>query len=239
MNNKQKNSNQDQNNLNQSNYNSQINNEIQKTSLGSNQNLDNNTYAQFQQVNVSMFQQQGANYNIKTPNEKNQDNVYINNMINNASSLDEKLLIAYIGNNQDKILNGKFNFAAMFLSYFYAAYRKYYPFTIVLYLISTIISIISVAFGSYYDNPAIGDTFMYITYIPVAIFTGFKFNKMYVNYAKKNINKIRNENPNITDEELCDLCRNHGKPSVAISILSFIVFVIAVSVIRMLITGVN
>ena len=60
----------------------------------------------------------------KMENENTQERV------NNASNnLNEKLLIAYIGNNYSKIKSKKFSVPAFFLGYLYTGYRKFYSLT--------------------------------------------------------------------------------------------------------------
>ena len=68
-------------------------------------------------------------YNKKSTEEKNQENNQIYSLINNATTLDEKLLIAYIGNNYQKIILQKFSIPAL-LSWLYTLYRKIICFVI-------------------------------------------------------------------------------------------------------------
>lgn len=141
-------------------------------------------------------------YNIRTPEEKKDNINNINNKINSTASLDEKLLIIYIGNNYEKIIKEKFSIPALFLQYFYVFYRKVYIPGIIYTILITI-------------TPS---NLVYI-WIIVGIFLGIFFNKLYISYAKNRINKIKEENKNLSENELLNLCKQKGGTSVLSAIL--------------------
>lgn len=152
-------------------------------------------------------------YNVKKTDEKNQENIQINNMINNATSLDEKLLIAYIGNNYQKIMLQKFSVPALFLSWLYTLYRKVY--------IPSIIGMSIIFILGFLPNV--------IYSMVVCIFVivlGINFNKWYIAYVKNKIQKIKTNNPNVYENELISICRVHGGTNIWIAIAIYIVFVI-------------
>ncbi len=141
-------------------------------------------------------------YNITTPEEKKENINNINNKINSTASLDEKLLNIYIGNNYEKIIKEKFSIPALFLQYFYVFYRKVYIPGIIYTILITI-------------TPS---SLVYI-WIIVGIFLGIFFNKLYISYAKNRINKIKEENKNLSENELLNLCKQKGGTSILSAIL--------------------
>lgn len=62
--------------------------------------------------------------------------------------------------------------------------------------------------------------------IILMICSGFLFNKLYVKYAKKKINKLRQENPNATENDLIKLARQKGGVSFRALAIYIIVFII-------------
>ena len=151
-------------------------------------------------------------YNKKTPEEKQQKNFQLINLINNGNTLDEKLLIAYIGNNYEKIMQKKFSVPALFLSWIYTLYRKVYLPSII-----GMIVIIILAF--------LPPTIYYILTFAFVIVLGIYFNKWYITYAKKQINKIKMNNKNVNENELINICIKKGGTNVWIAILIYVVFV--------------
>lgn len=157
-------------------------------------------------------------YNITTPEEKKENINNINNKINSTASLDEKLLNIYIGNNYEKIIKEKFLIPALFLQYFYVFYRKVYIPGIIYTILITI-------------TPS---NLVYI-WIIVGIFLGIFFNKLYISYAKNRINKIKEENKNLSENELLNLCKQKGGTSVLSAILiplaiAYVIRIIMISI---------
>jgi membrane protein len=157
-------------------------------------------------------------YNITTPEEKKENINNINNKINGTASLDEKLLNIYIGNNYEKIIKEKFSIPALFLQYFYVFYRKVYILGIIYTILITI-------------TPS---SLVYI-WIIVGIFLGVFFNKLYISYAKNRINKIKEENKNLSENELLNLCKQKGGTSILSAILiplaiAYVIRIIMISI---------
>lgn len=115
----------------------------------------------------------------------------------NENELNEKMLMAYIGNNYDRITNNKFSICSFFLNWIYVAYRKFYPLLAILIGIIMIIIILP-------------DSLFTIIALITNIILGLFFNKWYVSYAKKRINKIKQDNANVTESELIDICKKKG-----------------------------
>lgn len=153
------------------------------------------------------------NYNKKTPEEKIQNDFQINNMINNATSLHEKLLIAYIGNNYDQIIQKKFSIPALFLSWIYTLYRKIY--------IPSIIGMVATIFLGFLPNPIYS-----IMIFAFVIVLGINFNKWYIAYAKKQVNKIISNNQNVSETVLINICKEKGGTNIWAAIAIYTVFVI-------------
>ncbi len=149
-------------------------------------------------------------YNSKTSDEKNQENIH---MIDNTNSLDEKLLILYIGDNYQKIMLQKFSIPALFFSWLYTLYRKVY--------IPSIIGMAIVSILGFLPN-----SIYYIIVLIFLIVLGINFNKWYIVYVKKQIQKIKTNNPNASENELINICRKQGGTNIWMSIVIYIVFVI-------------
>ena len=136
-------------------------------------------------------------YNIKTKEQKTIEKENFDNYINSNESLDNKLLYAYIGKNYQTIMNKTFSCSAFFLNEYYMFYRKMY---IPALILSVLLSIIA-RFSSKYAG---------IVLIIIYFILGFVFNKLYVKYAKYQVNKIKVENPDLSENELINLCLDKG-----------------------------
>ena len=153
-------------------------------------------------------------YNKKTSEDKKE----VNNMIASANSLDEKLLIAYIGENYNNINSNKFSIPAFFFNWIYMLYRKIY--------IPAIIGMIIVALLDFLPS-----TLYTLIIIAVIIILGSNFNKWYITYAKKQIEKISSENYNISQNELIDIVKEKGGTNIWLAILIYIGLSIIVQII--------
>lgn len=150
-------------------------------------------------------------------NDSPEDKRNIVNMINGEKDIDNKLLIGYIGNKYEKIIRKKFSVSAFFLSSIYLIYRKQYLPAIAISIVASIADFIS---------PVI----YYIIYVIFIIVLGINFNKWYVEYAKKQINKIKANNPNASVNQLIDICRKKGGTNVWGVVVWFVVLVIISSI---------
>ncbi len=156
-------------------------------------------------------------YNKKTPKEK----VFYQN---NDISSDEVLLKTYVGSNYGKIKNQKFSVVAFFLNWMYMGYRKFYK-LLLIYVIP--MSILSVIFN---------ENLLILIYIPFSILAGLKFNKWYLDDAKKQINKIKMSNPQASESELISICSKKGGTSIVPVILTFVGITVLGSIIRVAVT---
>lgn len=144
-------------------------------------------------------------------NKKSKNNSISNINSGNFQNSDERLIAAYIGSNYEKITTRKFNFAAWFFSVFYILYRKMYIQGSLLFLGFTLL----ISF--------LGNEISTILIAVLLIVIGFIFNKVYVNYVKKQVELIKNNNPNSSEDELVNICKNKGGTSLFISIVILIV----------------
>ena len=160
-----------------------------------------------------------------------QNNIENNNLINNLIldnnvCLDEKLIIAYIGNNYNKIISKKFSFTAFFLSWMYTLYRKMY--------IPSIIGMIIIIISGFLPS-----TVYYGLIFVFAIVLGVNFNKWYIVYLKKQIEKIKINNQNVSENELINICRQKGGTNIWMSIIIYIIFVIVSNTLNPQLTRTN
>ncbi len=123
----------------------------------------------------------------------NQENNNLNQNIYN----EDELIKAYIGPNYNKITHNLFNFSGFFFTFLYMYYRKMFLYGTLLFLLNTLISLFFKNFPSIIINAILG----------------LFFNQLYLYYVKNKINKIKNKNPNLTNEELKNICKSKGGTS--------------------------
>ena len=131
---------------------------------------------------------------------------------NQNLSNDDELLKAFIGNNYEKITTRPFNFAGFFFGTFYMFYRKMFLYSILLFIVTTIILSFCI------KNVLIA----FIISILFRIVVGLLINKVYLFYAKKKINIIKVENPQKSIEELKNICSSKGGTSVGKIFIGFL-----------------
>lgn len=61
---------------------------------------------------------------------------------------------------------------------------------------------------------------------------GINFNKWYIIYAKRHIEKIKTNNPNTNENELVNICRQKGGTNIWLAIVIYVVFCIISSVLN-------
>ena len=145
---------------------------------------------------------------------------------NLASTNDEELLRAFIGNNYEKITTRPFNFAGFFFTTFYMFYRKMFLYAILLFLVNLVVL-------NVINN--------FIVTLAFNVAVGFLVNKVYLFYAKKKIDKIKFQNQQKDINELKGLCSAKGGTSVGKIFLGFLVElgIAFVVLFVMLITGIG
>lgn len=136
-----------------------------------------------------------------------------------SSSANEALVNAFIDKNCDKIKNGKFNIGAFFLGSLYLFYRKMYLYAILLMALE------------------IGTTLLFpIGGLLVNILLAIFINKIYVSFSNKKVNNIIAKNPNLSQNELIEICKKQGGTSILSAILSTIIVSIIIGIIMALVT---
>lgn len=128
--------------------------------------------------------------------------------INSISS--EDLLEEYIGKNYKKISKRKFNLAALFLSSLYLFYRKMTLLGIIISILAIILDIIGLVI-----NPIL----ILILNLIVSLILCFMFNKLYIDNAKKSIDKIKKKYTNKSISEIKEICKKNGGTSIAFAIV--------------------
>ncbi len=128
-------------------------------------------------------------------------------------SVDDQLVRSFVGNNYDKISTKSWNWAAGLLSPAYLIYRKIYVLGIPIYVFNYFLSKV--------NNVAI-----LLFDILLIIVAGSQFNKMYMDYAKKQVEKIKAENPNVDFNTLNSIVANKGGANLGL----MFVIIIAVAV---------
>ena len=126
------------------------------------------------------------------------------NGANTDISFDEKLIKAYIGPKADKmdneILNRKFSSWGFLFGAAYLAYRKIYLISIIFFVLLDVESY----FRGITDAISIG----------LLVICSFCFSSIYKDDITKKLRRIKEENPNATEEELLALAKKKGGTSI-------------------------
>lgn len=164
--------------------------------------------------------------------EINNQNLEYNNFLNGSNSLDDKLMVAYIGNNYQKIMKGDFSWPALILNLYYLLYRKFYIIGIACIVLFNIMNYVLQLFNLTF----LGNIILLILYIVL----GINFNKYYLTYVKKKVNEIKSNNIDASEVELINICKNKGGTNLLLPIIIAIIsFVIGILEIVFLINNMN
>lgn len=141
----------------------------------------------------------------------------VKKVVRNEYVTDEDLLVAYVGNNFEKIVSKPFNIAAFFFGNAYLYYRKKLLYGLILFVIETILS-------RYLNSFLVG--------IGIAVIMGLSFNSLYIYDAKAYIKDLKKKNPTLSNAELKEICKKTGGVSfiyiiVGILVSTFVGFVVA------------
>ena len=113
---------------------------------------------------------------------------------------DEELTRAFVGEKYDNFYNGKFNIWAFLFGIFYIFYRKMFLYGICYFIVSFVFSAFILK--------------NYLTYYGICIILAVLFNKVYLVHASNTVEKIKAKNPNLSREELKEICAKRGGTSV-------------------------
>lgn len=132
----------------------------------------------------------------------------------NSNITDEMLEEAYVGPNYQKIKSGRFSFSAFFFGIYYLIYRKMWLYALGWFAIIIAANIFIVDYVS-------------VVGFGLIIASGIGFNKIYMQHAKKKIEKLKDKYSNHSKEELLKICKNKGGTSVgALIVIVLIIFAI-------------
>lgn len=141
----------------------------------------------------------------------------VQQILENTEADNEEVLInTYIGKNADQLRSG-FSFCCFFLGVFYPLYRKMWLFSAIWYAMNYLIAII----------------FPEIDFISriINLIAAIVFKELYMNTVRKRVNKIKNNNPGKSQEELIAICARKGGPTILGPILgALVVFTVAFSI---------
>lgn len=116
----------------------------------------------------------------------------------------EQLYQAFIGKNYHKIMTRTINFPGLFFGVLYMFYRKMIFYGVLIVLIQLLIS---------FFIPTYLTTMPYLSFIP-NLLIGFFFNKIYLSYAGKKIDRIKSNNLHAHIDDLKAKCASEGGTSV-------------------------
>lgn len=165
-----------------------------------NRNLGLNSINDVNSNHQYINNQSQINNNMNVNPQYQQENNIMNsqgNQFSSNSNLD--LLQFFIGDNYNKITTKPFSFAGAIFGGLYFIYRKMYLVGIVLYILQCFLLYLNL-------NIYIAISISLIMMILMGIFV----NKIYLNYAKKRVNKIILENPGRTQNDLSMICIKKG-----------------------------
>ncbi len=141
----------------------------------------------------------------KEKNEESEEFAYEN----------EDLLEAFIGDDYKAIKNSKFNIWAFLLSWVYFIYRKLLIIGSVGLLIAGLIIVFIRS--------------LLIVYLIISMIAcGFAFNPIYINIAKKKIEKMINDNPDEDRYTLSNLAMEKGGESIIYALVFYAIFLIII-----------
>ncbi len=145
---------------------------------------------------------------------------------------DDKLVMEYVGKKYPIIKNKKFSLPAFFFGYLYAAYRKYYSLTFIILLIN-VLTALFIKFAKLNDITLA--VVSVVVNIVLDLVVSFNFNKWYLKNAEKRVQKIKDDNSSLSENDLSMLCGKKGKPSIGISIICLLAYSIFISALRAII----
>ncbi len=161
-----------------------------------NRNVQESTLTSSEEINREQINNFNSNISYEPVNAPITTPTYTSNLsFDHDKELDEELLKAFIGNNYEKLTTRQFNISAFFFTGAYMFYRKLTGYALLYFLLVLIIQ------GMFKLIPIS---------IVFNILVGLFFNKFYVNYAKKRVNKIKNANIHRQPKDIKLICMKSG-----------------------------
>ena len=125
------------------------------------------------------------------------------NVFNSNNSDNIKYIQAFIGDKYNDFINGGISWCVLLFGYIYIAYRKMYGYALFIFLIFSIINI--------FLNSFFAALFW--------IFIAFRFKDKYILFANNEVNILKKEHINISEEELLLICRKKGGTNIFMAFL--------------------
>jgi len=150
------------------------------------------------------------------------------NEVQNDNSIDDNVLInAYIGNNADTLRNGTFSWCSLFFGVFYFWYRKSYK-TLGMYFLATLILNIAhyLLKHIFITHILLLNRLFNISLLLVSLYFAFQFKSLYLNYVKTQISKVKNQNQEKSEEELCEICSKKGGTTIVPIVLGIVLTIV-------------
>ena len=162
-------------------------------------------------TNVNQMVSSTANSQV---NQNNLTNDGGQNITTESSSkiVDEDLLDSYIGKNVSGLKNKGFSFNVLFFGIIYIFYRKMWLLGITLLTI-VIISILFLPLLSVY------------IIVATKIYCCIKFKELYLKEVEEQVDKIKEQNPNKTKDELMQICKKKGGTTIIPVVLLIILYI--------------
>ena len=142
---------------------------------------------------------------------------------NTTEVTDEELLKAFVGDAYENFVNKKFNIGALLLGGVYCFYRKMMIYGAVIVAIYAVLSLSKIIFT--------------IVGIIINVVCCFMANKFYLEFAKKRVQQIKEENRGMTRAQLIDACKQDGGVSIPYAIACPLAITIGLAIIKRFLFG--
>lgn len=127
-------------------------------------------------------------------------------------SSDEDYIKIFVGPNYNSFKTVKFSIPFFLLGPIYLLYRKLWKYSILLLIIEPALSYFTKDFA-----------------LPITVFIWFiissKFNHLYLKYAEKKVNEIKERNMDKSSQELLNICKSKGGVSIGSTIILVIILI--------------
>lgn len=138
--------------------------------------------------------------------------------VTNSNITEEDFIKSFVGNHYEKIVHNNFSIPTFFFSFFYTLYRKMWLYSLLWFVFNCLVKVI---FDKY--TSALVSLFVHAL---IAV----NFSKIYLNFAKMKVQKLKEKNSSMTDTELLDLCKRKGNTSILALITTIIIIVTITSI---------
>lgn len=130
----------------------------------------------------------------------------------------EDYIEAFIGKSYNRISKKNFSVLAFLFTYFYAAYRKFFLLGYIYVVLAYILFVLAI----YYDQ-----VWILLMIVLVRIIIAFFFNKWYLKYVEKKVDKLVKKKNNLSLNEMLDLCKKKGHTNTIVFVITVIIEIFA------------